>query len=404
MAKSRHSSDPPSGFIPDRGPARYFHGRKKIRRDFKELLRYASQKTWGTTFLIQGAPGVGKTALLEEIASDALENQWDVVDINLDDLYNSFHMAQTIGESHVARKQTVTTVDAKLLSRDHIKEVAGDSSVTQVLQRMNPDLGVILILDEAQRIGAFSGTPNEIPVMGTLDTLHNGRLPHPVILLAAGLRTTLKAFGSLKISRFAEDCLVELGALNKASERAVIQDWLKKKGKAKGDPTAWIDAIVKETHGWPRHVQSYAKRAADHLEAGGGIMTTERLNASLEAGREGRKVYYKQRVGDFYGDEIQCLVNSILDNPSGPPTSRIEIISSLAEKYGDRSKAEKLVKDFIEAGILEKSGVGLAVPIPSMHTWLKEEYSRERHMNQNSGLERSYPNPPAFVVSGEKMA
>ena len=86
MAKSRHSSDPPSGFIPDRGPARYFHGRKKIRRDFRELLRYASQKTWGTTFLIQGAPGVGKTALLEEIASDALEDQWDVVDINLDDL------------------------------------------------------------------------------------------------------------------------------------------------------------------------------------------------------------------------------------------------------------------------------------------------------------------------------
>ena len=378
MATSRHFSDTPSGFIPDRGPARYFHGRKKIRSDFKELLQYASQKVWGTTFLIQGAPGVGKTALLEEMASDALEIQWDVVDINLDDLYNPVHMAQTIGESYVARKQTVTTVDAKLLSREHIKEVAGDSSVTQVLQKMSPDQGVILILDEAQRIGAFSGTPNEIPVMGTLNTLHNGRLPHPVILLAAGLRTTLKAFGSLKISRFAEDCFVELGALNKESERAVIHDWLKKEGRAIGDPTAWINAIAKETHGWPRHIQSYAKRAADHLEAGDGIMTMERLDASLEAGREGRKVYYKQRVGDFYGDEIQCLVNSIPDNPSGPPASRVDIISALAEKYGGSSKAEKLVEDFIEKGILEESGVGLAIPIPSMHTWLKEEYSSER--------------------------
>lgn len=63
-------------------------------------------------------------------------------------------------------------------------------------------------------------------------------------------------------------------------------------------------------------------------------MTTERMDASLEAGRERRKVYYTQRVGDFYGDEIQCPENSIPDNPSGAPAFRVDIISPLAEKYG----------------------------------------------------------------------
>lgn len=110
IAKSRYFSDPPSGFVPDRGPAGYLHGRKKIRSDFNEFLWYAFHKVWGTIFLIQGAPGVGKTALLEEMAVDALEIQWEVVDINLDGLYNPVHMAQTIVESYIARKQTVNTL------------------------------------------------------------------------------------------------------------------------------------------------------------------------------------------------------------------------------------------------------------------------------------------------------
>ncbi|MCY4159586.1 MAG: ATP-binding protein [Bacteroidetes bacterium] len=191
MSEIIHSSDSSLDSIPDRGPARYFHGRKKILRNFKELLRYASQNTWGTTFLIQGAPGVGKTALLEEMASDDLESQWDVIDLRLADLYNPVHMAQTIGESYVTRKETITAVDARLLSKEHVKEFAEDSSVAQVLRKIESDQGIVLILDEAQRIDAFSGTSNEIPVMDTLDTLHNGRLPHPIILLAAGLGTTM---------------------------------------------------------------------------------------------------------------------------------------------------------------------------------------------------------------------
>lgn len=41
----------------DRGPAKYFHGRKQILHDFNELVELATQADSGTTFLIQGAPG-----------------------------------------------------------------------------------------------------------------------------------------------------------------------------------------------------------------------------------------------------------------------------------------------------------------------------------------------------------
>ncbi len=49
-----------SNIIPDRGPARYFHGRAQILYDFSDLLRRATKENNGTTFLVQGAPGAGR--------------------------------------------------------------------------------------------------------------------------------------------------------------------------------------------------------------------------------------------------------------------------------------------------------------------------------------------------------
>ena len=57
---------PPVTAAFDRGPAKYFHGRKQILNDFNELIARANLTDSGTTFLIQGAPGAGKTALLAE--------------------------------------------------------------------------------------------------------------------------------------------------------------------------------------------------------------------------------------------------------------------------------------------------------------------------------------------------
>ncbi len=365
-----------SKFTPDRGPSPYFHGRTKILENFQKLLGYSSQNTWGTTFLIQGAPGVGKTALLYQMEKEALDRQWEVVYINLQDLCDPAHLAQTSGESYVTRKQTATNLDAKVVSREYVKEVSGDSSVIQVLKKLVPDHGMVLVLDEAQRIAAFAGKPEELKVMELLDVIHNGKLGKPAILLAAGLGPTKASFGKLGISRFSEDCVVELSALSKESERLVIEDWIKKEGRGQGDSSAWLDAIAKETHGWPRHVHSYAKHASEYLKANGGAMTPDGLNSVLEAGHKARKVYYKQRVDDLEPDEIQCLVGSILDRSVGHPIPRLQIMSAFIDNYGD-SRAEKLFKNFVSKGILEKRERGYVVPIPSMHDWLKETYTRE---------------------------
>ncbi len=67
--------------VSDRGPSKYFHGRKKILRDFHELVEDAGKMKTGTAFLIQGAPGAGKSALLDECKKRAQEKGWKTAEI-----------------------------------------------------------------------------------------------------------------------------------------------------------------------------------------------------------------------------------------------------------------------------------------------------------------------------------
>ena len=328
--------------------------------------------------LIQGAPGAGKTALLEEMALDAMEKRWAVVKINFDDLYNPVHMAQTLGKPYISRKQTATKVDSKLLSIERIKEVAGDSSVSHVLERMESEQGVLLILDEAQYIGRFFNTPNELAVASTLNKLHNGELSRPVILLAAGLGQTEEVFRLLGISRFKGGCFVELGALGKESERAVIQDWLVKEGEAKGDPAPWIDAIAQKTHGWPQHITAYGDAAAKQIQRDDGEMTPAGLEVVYQVGEGRREAYYKQRAKGISGKERCSLARLIKNVTPGKGLHREDIEATLSQDYGDSDKAKSLFKKAVERGILHSQDELYSIPIPSMQNWLISNYTRER--------------------------
>lgn len=106
---------------------------------------------------------------------------------------------------------------------------------------------LLLKLDEAQRIGTTISRTNVDQFATATDVLyaiHNGELNRPVILMTAGLGTTEDAFGDLGILRFASGAFVELGALDKEAECAVLHDWLTNDGGVKVDPAAWIEAIA----------------------------------------------------------------------------------------------------------------------------------------------------------------
>ncbi len=366
--------------IPDRGPTPYFHGRTEIIDTFNRYINhYKSKQKGGTIFLIQGAPGAGKTALLDVLSKRARLQSWKVAIIKMKDLYDPISMAQSLGESYVMDKQYAANVGIHGLGGGYSRNVAGYSSVDGLLKEEAPEEGLVLVLDEAQRMNEIPVNSERHTITGdTLDVIHNGRIGRPVMLLAAGLGMTKSALISLGISRFVKDCTVGLGALEKDSERAVIQDWLIKEGGAKGDLAPWIDAIAKECHGWPQHILSYMDPAVAYLKSNHRCMTDDGLNSVLEKGNEFRINYYRQRAHDIDEEHRGALAAAVMDVPIGGTLTRTVIKDRLKLSGLIQEEADKLFKKALDQGIIDERDGRYGVPIPSMQTWLVEEYGKGR--------------------------
>jgi len=332
----------PASVIPDRGPLPYFRGRKEILKTFTDYLDHYKKEGTGTTFLIQGAPGAGKTALLDVLSSRAKENHWDVAEIKVKDLHNPVSMAQSLGESYVIDKQYEASVGIHGLGGGYTRNVAGYSSVERLLKDVSPKNGLVLMLDEAQTLNFLKETPDA------------------------------------KILAFVKNCTVQLGALDKKSEREVIHEWLIKEGDAKGNIKVWIDAIAEQVHGWPQHIISYIEPAIESITSNNHQMTDEGLEYVLEKGVELRVQYYEQRAQGFSNQQRQIIASLIAILQRDGYLEIEDVMESVTPRYG-KEKAEKFFNDLLHSGILHKQDGGVyRIPIPSMQTWLLNEYGAER--------------------------
>ncbi len=368
-----------SDFIEDRGPAEYFHGRQEIIDTFTRALKRYCEKKRGTTFLIQGAPGAGKTALLDKLRLVAEDQKWKTAEIGPAALWDVKALRESIPDRNILKKLS-GKVNAGLPEGGSIEISVKDSveTIKKVLKSGRKPL--LLILDEAQHLGIEGVVPTEVRgvVTGVLDEIHNGKLGRPVVLLAAGLGLTESAFNSLGISRFARNCIVGLGPLDRESERAAIRDWIVKEGAAKGNPDPWIDAIAKETHGWPQHIISYIEPAVRYLESNNRQMTDEGLRIVLEKGAEFRLQYYRQRARGIDKRKRQVLAKTFSNSPLGETMEIDDIKSSFEQEYS-KEEADNLFDKALKKGIIDERDDGdYGIPIPSMQAWLIEEYGREQ--------------------------
>ena len=363
----------------DRGPAPFFHGREEIIDNFKTVLGDSKALKDGTTFMIQGAPGAGKTALLDVLSNYAKKWGWKTVHIPPSALWNQHEL------SPLLRKKSGRQITglgaggsiANIVSANLSVGIKPSShTIIKLLRKQKKPL--LLTLDEAQTLGLKDAVPPEMKgiVISVLKQIHNGDLGKPVMLLTGGLGTTKAAYGSLGISRFEGDCTVQLGRLDKKSECAVIRDWLIKDGRAKGDPHIWIKSIAEHAHGWPQHIMSYIKPAVEYLKSTNHLMTDEGLEFVLAKGAKYRKMYYQTRADDIDKKKRQILAKIFADVPLGE-TMYLEDIMSVLENEYTPEVAEKLFKKALERGIIDERKDGdYGIPIPSFHTWLVDEYAK----------------------------
>ncbi len=368
-----------SDFIEDRGPAEYFHGRQEVIDMFTSALKRYLSKKRGSTFLIQGAPGAGKTALLDQLRLVAEDRKWKTAEIDAPALWDVKTLRESIPDRNILKKLS-GKLNAGLPEVGSIEISVKDSAETikKVLKSGRKPL--LLILDEAQMLGGSNKPVSQQHTVAAnvLKAIHNGRLGRPVILLAAGLGTTESAFNSLGISRFEGESLINLGRLDKDSEYKVIRDWLTEVGGVIDDPTPWIESISEQTHGWPQHIISYVKPAANYLKSNNHQMTDAGLRIVLEKGAEFRLQYYRQRAHGIDKRKRQVLAKTFNDIPLGDTMMIDDIKSSLKQAYS-KEEADNLFDKALEQGIIDERDDGdYGIPIPSMHTWLIDAYGRKQ--------------------------
>ncbi|MCY4170476.1 MAG: AAA family ATPase [Bacteroidetes bacterium] len=371
-----------SDFIFDRGPTEYFHGRKEIIDTFNSALEIFQKKKGGTIFLIQGAPGVGKTALLDVLSMQAKKRGWKTTHIYPHALWNANELLRYL------RKRSKRQISGLSIEGDI--DNAGPANLSaeikapvwtiiKLLQKQKKPL--LLILDEAQSLGLKGNVPDDMKsvVISILKQIHNGDLRRPVMLLAGGLGTTESALKTLGISRYVTGCTVKLGRLDKESESAVIRDWLTLAGGAVDDPTIWIDSIAEHTHGWPQHIISYIKPAIKCLKSNNYRLTDEGLEFVLESGNEFRLQYYDQRAHDIDEDHRLALAKAVMDVPIDDTMTRPAVLSSLLQSGLNQKEADDLFTRALEQGMIDqRKGGRYGIPIPYFHNWLIDEYAKRK--------------------------
>ncbi len=212
--------------VSDRGRADYFHGRKKEIHIVKDILRLSKEKKKGHSILIQGAPGVGKTALLRELEEAGKQDGWTIAKLNLEALWNVNELYNALIREKKYEKIS-QEVNANIrLAVGNMRFDRTERTVSKTIRAIKRPL--ILVLDEAQMIsvGNQTDSPEIKKAAHLFSHLHNLELEHGLVFLIAGLSDTRSIFKEFKISRFNSRCVLNLSVLDKKAERNILKDYL----------------------------------------------------------------------------------------------------------------------------------------------------------------------------------
>ena len=410
----------------DKDEAAFFVGRKeliagiestvagiesKIKTDNSEAQlqpgrAIASQKTW----LIQGAPGAGKSALLTH-----LQNKWMtrdngpvVVEIEPNDLRKESLVTRKIANCIIPQQgakilNTVRTIEAGFGVNAAIK---ADGKVTDSEQSVDLALEDLAQLYSKEAVtvskrllgGSFSKRPKLRPIVLTIDEvqafesddvplirkLHNGKHGLPILAVLAGLAYSESRLAAERISRFATSrghshvqTLSPLANGEAAEAVRAMLDGYRIKGRENSELP---DKIGAWSNDWPQHLFHYMAGLADQLKQNHFDLTRVDEVAVRSFGDRCRIQYYEGRLENSPISKCTILLAEVAKviGTTGCHLADLEEIleDRVWEKRKIRATMPKRMEpmDFIEAmiiaGMVHLVGSKLTIPIPSFRQYL----------------------------------
>ncbi len=373
----------------DRKPPPFFGGRTKEQAMAHASLNSVREgRTEGNTVVFQGAPGAGKTALLDHLRN-AFRSDCDTAKLFASRLTKP-------AEALFEVLEQLEPKTAKAVQKTHqttkYGEVGGGglgkggmssgsttvpkdiSSVRRLMAIRKSRKPLVLFLDEAQNAdGDLPDGKSSI-----LQDLHEGGVGN-ISLVVGGLsdtRTTLRKCG---ISRTSSDSVTTLQPLSEHEVIEVLEAFLLRDyfgiDRDGCDENVVQRLIVSESMGWPQHLTNALRSLGEALIETNGKLKACDPSAVQQRSQARREEYYAGRIETIPSPLLAEIVTTV---PKGGSVESLDIHEAIERAYQAKPLLEKMLpaedayENLIHAGVLQDDGTGkLTIPIPSMHDYIR---------------------------------
>ncbi len=344
--------------------------------------------TEGNTVIFQGAPGAGKTALLNHIKAN-IRDKCDTATLRapliespgvaLFDVFEQLdpERAERAKTEHRTTKQG--GVDLKVVGGEiGVSSLSVPEDIKTVQQLMGlrqSDKPLVLFLDEAQNaVGDLSNGRSSV-----LRTLHEGGVGN-VFLVAGGLSGTSAKLRTLGVSRLASENKRTLQPLHEDEIVASLEAFLNNKDfgiDSSGYDIAPLKRlVVDECMGWPQHLTNTLRSLGEELIGTDGQLGACDLNAIQRRSEALRAEYYLGRTEGIPSPLLRELINTVPENGGVDP---FEIYKMIERAYADEPRLEKMLpsddayEELVRRGVVQEDASGnLTIPIPSMRSYIEQ--------------------------------
>ena len=395
--------------VGERGPAVAFVGREQeIELAISQLATWRPGLTPGRTVVAQGAPGAGKTALLNEIGRRLPERLPNAVSIYLPTPWNqrsapnvlqtlAARMMGTTGDEFCTTKGTqgsigVRAIAAARLGRSQSTAPPDLSSWSDLETLFADQVGrarpTLLLVDEVQRMGDDQET------VDLLYHLHD-QTTFPVVLVCGGLSTSAAHLRGLGLSRLADGNVLAIDALSLVDAQECLEESLRMMAEdagIEGHPDGWALRLAGATYGWPQHATCHIRGAAGAFQASGRLVFDDDNMAHAAAlAAAAMRDYYEQRLEASRTDtSIVFAVHEVARRAPTDAAAAADVVDKVAATLsGNRRKLYEVFPDalhclhqMLHSGVIAYSGntatSPLSIPIPSMADYVARQLPREQ--------------------------
>ena len=426
----------------DRDTARLFVGRddeiakvEAVAAKALEMVTVDKGRASSMTLVFQGAPGAGKTSLLNHLM-DREEAPYVAVDLRPPDLRTRRSVAAAVAEAlnrrsgkvfdrprarwfaaiaarFFGRRQdgaartsisrTEGGIDAGFGGLRHSRETITEipEASLDTLARKFPaerwKCPLVLLIDEAQ--GLEKERHGDV-----VFELHHGKHGLPLVPVLAGLGNTADRLENLNLTRFSEGHVLEMGALGMSDAAAAVRKFLARfRIDVPPERAAWWGAeLARRSDGWPQHLHTALQGLADELLRVDADIMRVREAAVFANGRLRRIESYGRRQSPAMKDARSLVAELMARIPAGGRDLGAVVDDIVALHAAGGGKASSSLPDGFSAagfrdhlvyrGALQQAGDHrelLACPIPSFRDWLIERGRDEQPAPSGGKRDRS---------------